>query len=115
MPPGAQAVFKWQGGPSGLDKRLDKRFIAIQRRVDGRWRRVADDLGLAIVWTGDADGNYDVHWQVPRAARPGTYRVSVHANLYRLHSARFRVDRAAPATDIDPSHPAAMFAPVTRK
>ncbi|MDX6581851.1 MAG: neutral ceramidase [Solirubrobacterales bacterium] len=115
VPPGAQAVFKWQGGPSGLDKRLDKRFIAIERHTRSGWRRVADDLGLEIVWTGDAAGAYDVHWQVPRAAKPGRYRVAVTANLYRLRSAPFRVDPAAPATDTDPTHPAAMFAPVTRR
>ena len=67
------------------------------------------------MWTGDADGAYDVHWQVPRSATPGAYRVRVYANLYRLHSAPFAVDPAAPATDPDPDHPAAMFAPVTRR
>jgi hypothetical protein len=115
VPPGAQAVFMWQGGPSGLDKRLDKRFIAIERRTAHGWRRVADDLGLSIVWTGDENGAYDVHWQVPRSAKRGTYRVQVYANLYRLSSAPFRVDPGAPATDTDPTHPAAMFAPVTRR
>ncbi|HEY8000802.1 MAG TPA: neutral/alkaline non-lysosomal ceramidase N-terminal domain-containing protein [Solirubrobacterales bacterium] len=115
VPPGAQAVFKWQGGPSGLDKRLDKRFISIQRRVGGRWRRVADDLGLSIVWTGDAAGTYDVHWQLPSRAKPGRYRFTITANLYRLRSQPFRVDRSAPATDTDPNHPAALFGPVTRR
>ncbi len=115
VPPGAQAVFMWQGGPSGLDKRLDKRFIAIERRTGHGWRRVADDLGMSIVWTGDADGAYDVHWQVPRNAKPGRYRFAIYANLYRLRSAPFRVDPSAPATDTDPTHPAAMFAPVTRR
>ncbi len=115
VPPGAQAVFKWQGGPSGLDRRLDKRFISIQRRTGRRWRRVADDLGLSIVWTADAGGAYDLHWQVPRNAKPGRYRVAISANLYRLRSQAFRVDPTAPATDTDPNHPAALFAPVTRR
>jgi neutral ceramidase len=117
VPPGAQAVFKWQGGPSGLDRRLDKRFIAIQRKVGPKssWRTVADDLGLSIVWTADAGGAYDAHWQVPRSAKPGRYRVVVSANFYRLRSAPFRVDPSAPATDTDPNHPAALFAPVTRR
>ena len=115
VPPGAQAVFKWQGGPSGLDKPLEQRFISIQRRTGGRWRRVADDYGLAIVWTVDADGVYDAHWQVPRKARPGRYRITVTANHYRLRSASFRVDPAAPATDTDPTHPASMFAPITNR
>jgi neutral ceramidase len=115
VPPGAQAVFMWQGGPSGLDKRLDKPFITIQRRVGGRWRKAADDLGLAIVWTAGADGAYDAHWQVPRSAKPGRYRFAIRANLYRLRSQRFRVDPVAAATDTDPNHPAALFAPVTRR
>ena len=115
VPPGAQAVFKWQGGPRGLDKRLDKRFISIQRRAGKRWRRVADDLGVAIVWTGDPDGAYDAHWQVPHKAKRGRYRMVVTANHYRLKSAPFRVNPEAPATDTDPSHPAALFGPVTRK
>ena len=108
-------MFKWQGGASGLDRRLDRRLIAIQRRVGGRWRVVADDLGLSIVWTADAEGRYDAHWQVPRRARPGRYRFAISANLYRLRSQPFRVDRGVPATDTDPTHPAAMFAPVTRR
>ena len=114
IPPGAQAVFRWHGGPNGLDKRLDKRFIAIQRRGRSGWRTVADDLGLSIVWTADSSGAYDMHWQVPKRARPGRYRVAVSANLYRLRSAPFRVDRAASPVDPDPDQPAAIFAPVTR-
>jgi neutral ceramidase len=116
VPPGAQAVFKWQGGANGLDKRLDRRFIAIERKGrNGRWTRVADDLGVSIVWTGDPNGAYDAHWQVPRKAKPGTYRVAVTANFYRLRSATFKVDPAAPATNTDPTHPAAIYAPVTRR
>jgi neutral ceramidase len=133
VPPGAQAVFKWQGGPRGLDRPLDRRFIAIQRKDkkpaastaaglraglrpprSHRWTRVADDLGVSIVWTGDPDGAYDAHWQVPHKAKAGTYRVVVTANLYKLRSATFAVDPSAPATDTDPTHPAAMFGPVTR-
>ena len=90
---------------AGLDRRLDKRFISIQRRAGKRWRRVADDLGVAIVWTGDPDGAYDAHWQVPRRAKPGRYRVVVTANHYRLRSASFRVDPGAPALRHRPDPP----------
>ena len=114
-PPGAQAAFQWQGGPAGLDRRLDKRFIAIQRRGAKRWRRVADDLGLAIVWTVDDAGVYDAHWQVPRKARAGRYRFKVSANGYRLRSKPFAVDATAPAAELDPDHPATLFAPITNR
>jgi len=80
-----------------------------------RWRRVADDFGLAIVWTVDDDGVYDAHWQVPRKAREGRYRFKVTANRYRLRSKRFAVDPAAPAAELDPNHPATLFAPITNR
>ncbi|MGH2955146.1 MAG: neutral/alkaline non-lysosomal ceramidase N-terminal domain-containing protein [Solirubrobacterales bacterium] len=113
VPPGAQAVFDWQGGPRGLDRPLDDRFVAIQRRRGHRWRRVADDLGLAIAWTVDAEGRYSMHWQVPKGAREGRHRVVVTANRYRLRSQPFAVDRSTPAKVVDPDHPASMFAPIT--
>ncbi len=112
-PPGAQAVFKWQGGPRGLDRRLDRRFIAIERRVRGGWKRTTDDLGTAIVWTGDSEGLYNVHWQISPRAKPGKYRFVITANRYRLRSRKFAVDPSAPDTNPDPDHPAALFAPVT--
>lgn len=113
QPPGSQAVFMWQGGPRGEDRPLDRRFIAIQRKAKHGWKRVADDLGVSIVWTGDPGGAYDAHWQISPKARPGTYRFKITANHYKLRSARFKVDPAAPATDTDPDHPASLFGPVT--
>jgi hypothetical protein len=113
QPPGSQAVFMWQGGPRGEDRPLDKRFIAIQRKAKHGWKRVADDLGVSIVWTGDPDGAYDAHWQISPKAKAGKYRFVVTANHYKLRSAKFKVDPAAPATDTDPDHPASLFGPVT--
>jgi len=131
-PPGAQAVFEWQGGPNGLDRRLDRRFIAIERKTKKQaastaaglraglrpprsqaWKRVTDDLGVSIVWTGDPDGAYSAHWQVSPRAKAGMYRFKVTANGYRLRSSPFAVNPSAPATNPDPAHPAALFAPVT--
>jgi neutral ceramidase len=112
-PPGAQAVFQWLGGADGLDRRLDRRFIAIERKTKKGWKRVTDDLGTSIVWTGDASGNYSVHWQVSPRAKAGNYRFKITANGYKLKSAQFAVDPSAPATNPDPTHPASLFAPVT--
>jgi hypothetical protein len=114
-PPGGQAVFDWRGGARGLDLRLDRRFISIQRRAPGGWRRVADDLGLAIAWTVDDERRYSMHWQVPRGARKGIYRVLVTANRYRLRSSRFAVRRSAPNVVVDPDHPASEFGPITNR
>lgn len=113
VPPGGQAVLQWTGGERGLDRPLDRRFVAIQHRSEGRWRGVADDLGLAILWTVSDDGRYSMHWQVPRRARPGQYRVVVSANRYRLASESFQVDSAAPSAPVDPQHPAVRFGPIT--
>ena len=113
QPPGAQAVFQWQGGPRGEDRRLDRRFIAIERKGKSGWQRVTDDLGVSIVWTGDPDGAYSAHWQISPKSKAGRYRFVITANHYKLRSATFKVDPSATATDTDPTHPASLFGPVT--
>jgi neutral ceramidase len=113
QPPGSQAVFQWQGGPRGEDRPLDRRFIAIERKTKSGWKLVTDDLGVSIVWTGDPDGAYSAHWQISPKAKPGNYRFAITANHYKLRSRAFKVDPSAPATDTDPTHPAALFGPVT--
>jgi hypothetical protein len=105
LPRGVDAVLGWKGGPRGLDKPLDVPFVTIQRRVRGRWRRVADDLGLQIVWTVDDEGRHLAFWRIPGGARAGLYRIVVTANRYRLVSRSFRVDPAAPRPPADPRHP----------
>jgi neutral ceramidase len=86
-----RATFGWDGGPRGLDRPLDRPFVTVQRSRGGRWRDVADDLGLEILWTVDANGRYAAHWEVPRTARRGIHRFVVTANRYRLVSRRFLV------------------------
>ena len=115
VPPRAQAVLIWQGGERGLDRPLDKPFVTIQRQGRTRWSRVTDDLGLQIVWTVDEDGRHRMHWEVPRDAAPGRYRVVVTANRYGLRSRPFSVDRGASPPGTDPDHPAARFAPITAR
>lgn len=86
-----RATFSWTGGPRGLDRRVDKSFVTAQRQVRKRWQTVDDDLGLAMLWTVDADGRYAARWEIPRNAPRGTYRLLVTAKRYRLASNRFRV------------------------
>ena len=111
---GQQAVFVWRGGRRGFDRPLDRRFITIKKRTRNGWRAVTNDLGVQIVWTVDDDRRYEMHWQTsPRTH--GKHRVVVSANRYRLRSKPFRVTRRGPATGGDPDHPAARFAPITRR
>ena len=93
----ARAAFSWQGGAGGFDRPLDKAFVRVERRVRGKWRWAADDLGLLILWRVDDQGRYSAQWQVPLDAPTGTHRFVVTANRYRLESQPFRV---APATSL---------------
>jgi hypothetical protein len=85
------AVFKWNGGPRGLDRPLDAPFVTVRRRVGDQWQTVTDDLGLQILWGADDQGAYQASWEVPRDALPGTYELLVTANRYQLESAPFSV------------------------
>ena len=93
----ARAGFGWQGGLRGFDRPLDRPFVSVERRSGGSWSKVADDLGLLIVWRVDDQGRYDAQWQVPIDARPATYRFVVTANRYGLTSEPFTI---APATTL---------------
>jgi neutral ceramidase len=89
-----RASFAWQGGPTGLDRPLDRAFVSIERRDHGKWHTVADDLGLLILWRVDDQGRYTGQWQVPMKAPLGRYRFVVTANRYGLKSKPFRVSVA---------------------
>ena len=86
-----RATFGWQGGAQGLDRPLDRAFVAVERRTGRRWRPVTDDLGLQILWRVDDNGVYTAEWQVPLSAPTGRYRFVVTANRYGLRSRAFRV------------------------
>ena len=88
-------AFSWHGGANGLDRPVDRPFVTVQRRAGRRWRRVADDLGMQIVWSSDSNGGYLARWEVPLSARRGRYRFLVTAKRYRLTSRTFRVRAAA--------------------
>ena len=86
-----RAELSWQGGPLGLDRPVDKAFVTAQRMTRRGWVAEDSDLGLAMLWSVDAQGRYRVRWEIPRAAPRGTYRLLVTGKRYRLASNRFRV------------------------
>ena len=85
------AVFAWRGGANGIDRPVDRAFIAVQRRAGGRWPAVTDDLGMQIIWSSDSSGQYTVSWEVPLDALPGRYRFVVTAKRYRIVSRVFHL------------------------
>ena len=81
-----------RGGRRGGRRRPEGTPVFTGRvRIKRRWRAVANDLGLQILWRVDEDGRYQAYWQVPRGARLGRYRFVVTANRYTLRSRPFRV------------------------
>jgi neutral ceramidase len=84
-------AFSWDGGPNGIDRPVGRPYVTIQRGVGRRWRQVADDLGMKILWSSDSNGHYRAQWEVPLTATPGRYRFVVTGKRYRLASRRFAV------------------------
>jgi neutral ceramidase len=106
----ARAAFSWRGGARGTDRPLDRAFVRVERRVDGGWRRVHDDLGTTIEWRVEGneqvplgpgylmeanEGRYTARWEVPLDTTPGSYRFVVTAKQYRLASSPFPVTRGS--------------------
>ena len=86
-----RATFAWQGGERGLDRPLDRAFVAVQRLRGKRWRTVTDDLGLEILWRVDDNGRYSAEWQVPLSAPTGRNRwraIPLHLPSSRLSARR---------------------------
>jgi neutral ceramidase len=88
-------AFGWTGGANGIDRPVDRGFVTIQRVVKRRWVGVSNDLGMTILWSSDANGNYVAHWEVPLTAPAGRYRFLITAKSYRLISHTFTVTPGA--------------------
>ena len=50
-----RATFRWRGGQRGDDRPVDRAFVSVERKSGRRWLPVADDLGVRILWTVDAE------------------------------------------------------------
>jgi len=109
-----RATLAWQGGPQGLDRPVDRPFITAERRVGRRWRRVDDDLGLAMLWKVDDNGRYDAQWEIPLDAPMGIYRLVITAKRYRLESPQFVVEGGAMLQPVEVPAPAGRVAVAMR-
>jgi hypothetical protein len=95
--------FGWTGGANGIDRPVDRAFVTIQRSVRHRvkrsvrvsWVSAADDLGMQLLWSTDANGNYVAHWEVPLTVPHGLYRFLITAKQYTLASQPFNVGNGA--------------------
>jgi hypothetical protein len=87
----ARAAFSWQGGPKGFDRPLERAFVTVQRRVGKRWKAFDSDLGLATLWSVDANGAYRAEWEAPLSAPAGSYRFRITGNRYTIVSRPFAV------------------------
>jgi neutral ceramidase len=83
--------FAWSGGPDGIDRPVGLPFVTIQRAAGRRWRSVANDLGMQILWSADASGHYLARWEVPLSSAAGRYRFRVTGKRYVLASSPFQV------------------------
>ena len=84
----------WSGTSGGVDRPVDKPFVAVERLVRGRWRTSATDLGLSFIWREDG-GSYGMRWEVPASQPLGRHRLRVRAAGYGLTSRVFKVQRSA--------------------
>lgn len=87
-------TFRWQGGPRGFDRPLDRAFVRIQRKQrHGKraWKTVDKDIGLHVLWFVDDDGRYTARWEPGLSHETGTHRVVVAGRHYRLESEKFEL------------------------
>ncbi len=82
-----RAQLVWDGGAKGLDMRVGKPFVSVERGG----HVAVNDFGLQILWKVDDNGRYTAEWEVPRDQPVGSYRFLVQANHYTLRSAPFAV------------------------
>ncbi|UMG94951.1 neutral/alkaline non-lysosomal ceramidase C-terminal domain-containing protein [Nocardioides sp. TF02-7] len=76
--PGGVVRVVFAGAYPNNDLRHGSTYLTVERRVDGRWRRVADDgdWSTRLRWARLRGGSaITITWAVPRQAAPGTYRV----------------------------------------
>ncbi len=84
----------WEGTANGVDRPVDRPFVAVERLARGKWRASDSDLGLAFIWREEG-GSYYARWEVPASQPPGAHRLRIRSSTYDLKSRAFSVRRSA--------------------
>ena len=93
--PGERVTAVFVSGHPRNDLRRGGTFLEVQRRVDGRWRRVLDDddWDTRFEWAAtdplSGQSRATIHWDVARGTRPGAYRI-VHRAAARSVTGQVR-------------------------
>jgi len=76
---GEVVTVAFAGAYPNNDLRHGSTYLKVERRANGRWRRVADDgdWSTKLRWArqGAAGSRITIEWHVPRKAPAGRYRI----------------------------------------
>lgn len=86
--------FAWTGSAGGVDRPVDKPFVALERMRGGRWRTSDSDLGLSFIWREDEEGVYAARYEVPAYQPPGRHRFHIRSASYDIQTRPFTVRRS---------------------
>jgi neutral ceramidase len=82
---GEQARAVFAGANPDNDLRRGRTFLAVERHVEGKWQRVADDgdWSTKLHWAGvgKAGSRITVTWDVTDTVEPGTYRLRYYGDV----------------------------------
>ena len=84
----------WTGSAGGVDRPVDKPFVALERMTKGRWRTADSDLGLSFLWREDEEGVYTVRYEVPPHQPQGRHRFRIRSASYDLQTRPFSLRRS---------------------
>ena len=85
--------FAWTGSEGGVDRPVDKPFVALERMRGGRWRPSDSDLGLSFIWREEG-GSYTARYEVAASQPLGRHRFRIRSASYDLQTEPFDLRRS---------------------
>jgi hypothetical protein len=84
----------WTGSAGGVDRPVDRPFVALERMSGGRWRTSDSDLGLSFLWREDEEGRYTARYEVPPYQPQGQHRFRIRSASYDITTKPFALRRS---------------------